>query len=132
MKKLKFPIFVLAILLIAGYVVMVVAPKPMSADLSLIGQGKPSLVLAYENYSPGGADALTRLKQIRSDYESRLNFIVADLGTPDGRAFGNRYQIVDGQAVFLSGSGRPLARMFIPADESRLRETLEQQLAAAD
>lgn len=131
MKKLKLVGVVLAILVVAGYVVTSVAPKPMSADLSVIGQGKPSLVLGYENYSPGGGDALMRLKQIRSDYESRLNFIVADLGTPGGRTFANRYQVVDGQAVLLAANGQLLGTLFVPANELQLRAYLDQKLAGA-
>jgi len=131
LKKLKLVGVVLAILVVAGYVVTSVAPKPMSADLSVIGQGKPSLVLGYENYSPGGGDALTRLKQIRSDYESRLNFIVADLGTPSGRTFANRYQVVDGQAVLLAANGQLLGTLFVPANELQLRAYLDQKLAGA-
>ena len=75
--------------------------KPISTDLSVIGQGKPVLVLAYESYLPTGDDALNRLHQVRSDYDSRLDFVVADMGTSQGRAFANRYQVVTGQAVFL-------------------------------
>jgi hypothetical protein len=132
LKKLKLIGIVLAVLVVAGYVITSVVPKPMSADLSLIGQGKPSLVLGYENYSPGGGDALVRLKQIRSEYESRLNFIVADLGTPGGRTFANRYQVVDGQAVLLAANGQPLGTLFIPADEPLLRQYLDEKLAAAE
>jgi hypothetical protein len=115
-----------------GYVVTVGFVKPMSTDLSVIGQGKPVLVLAYENFSPAGGEALTRLQQVKSDYESRLDFVVADLGTPQGRAFANRYQLVDGQAVFLKQDGQVLQVTGIPADERELRNRLEFKLAAVE
>ena len=115
-----------------GYFVTVGFVKPMSTDLSVIGQGKPVLVLAYENFSPAGGEALTRLQQVKSDYESRLDFVVADLGTPQGRAFANRYQLVDGQAVFLKQDGQVLQVTGIPADERELRNRLEFKLAAVE
>ncbi len=113
-----------------GYFVTVGVVKPMSTDLSVIGQGKPVLVLAYQNFSPVGGDALNRLKQVRGDFESRLDFVVADLGTPQGKTFANRYQLMDGQAVFLKRDGQALQITGIPADERELRKRLESQLAA--
>ncbi|MFT6712238.1 MAG: hypothetical protein ACJATO_002627, partial [Arenicella sp.] len=115
-----------------GYFLTMSGGKPIGSDLSVIGQGKPVLVLAYENYSPTGGDALNRLRRISSDYDSQLDFVVADLGTPDGRAFANRHQLFDGQAVLLKSNGQPLGGMSIPADEKELRSRLESKLAAVE
>jgi hypothetical protein len=115
-----------------GYFLTMSGGKPIGSDLSVIGQGKPVLVLAYENYSPTGGDALNRLRRISSDYDSRLDFVVADLGTPDGRAFANRHQLFDGQAVLLKRNGQPLGVVSIPADEKELRSRLESKLAAVE
>lgn len=122
----------LAALVALGYLLTTGVGKPISTDLSVIGQGKPVLVLAYENFSPAGGDALNRLRKVRSDYGSRLDFVVADMGTPQGRAFANRYQLVDGQAVFLKQDGQPLRVTSIPADERELRSRLESKLAAVE
>jgi hypothetical protein len=122
----------LVALVVLGYLLTMGVGKPISTDLSVIGQGKPVLVLAYENFSPTGGDALNRLRQVRSDYDSRLDFVVVDLGTPQGRAFANRYQLVDGQAVFLKQDGQPLQVTSIPADERELRSHLESKLAAVE
>jgi hypothetical protein len=115
-----------------GYLLTMGVGKPISTDLSVIGHGKPVLVLAYENFSPTGGDALNRLRQVRGDYDSRLDFVVADLGTPQGRAFANRYQLVDGQAMFLKQDGQPLRVTSIPADERELSSRLESMLAAVE
>jgi len=122
----------LLVLVALGYYLIIGAGKPISTDLSVIGQGKPVLVLAYENFSPTGGDALNRLRQVRSDYDSRLNFVVADLGTPQGRVIANRYQLVNGQAVFLKQDGQPLRVTSIPVDERELRSRLESNLAAME
>ena len=115
-----------------GYFALMGSGKPISSDLSVIGQGKPALVLAYENYSPAGGEALNRLRQVKSDYDSRLVFVVADLGTPQGRAFAKRHQLFDGQAIFLKQDGIPLRITSIPADEGELRRRLESKLAAVE
>jgi hypothetical protein len=122
----------LVVLAALGYLLIMGAGKPISTDLSIIGQGKPVLVLAYENFSPAGGDALNRLRHVRGDFDSRLDFVVADLGTPHGRAFANRHKLLNGQAVFLKQNGQPLGVTSIPADEQELRSRLEAKLAAVE
>ncbi len=118
---------VLAVVAI-GYYLLVGGGAPVSTNLALVGQGKPSFVLAYENYSPTGGEALNRLRKVRSDYDERINFIVADIGTPEGRAFSERYQLSDGIALFLSAEGEPLEATDIAVDESELRSRLDAKL----
>ncbi|MGB5774288.1 MAG: hypothetical protein WBP89_06465 [Sedimenticolaceae bacterium] len=115
-----------------GYFVTKDVVKPISTDLSVIGQGKPVLVLASENFSPIGGEALDRLRQVRAEYESRLRFVVADLGSPQGRAFANRYGLADGQAVFLKPDGQPLHITRVPGDVRELRTRLDYKLAAVE
>ena len=122
----------LVALVAIGYLVLMGVGKPISTDLSVIGQGKPALILAYENYSLAGGDALNRLRQVKSDYDSRLDFVAADLGTPQGLAFANRYQLIDGQAIFLTQANTPMPDTSIPADERELRRRLESKLAAVE
>lgn len=131
-KKIAVTTASLVALLAVGYFLVMGVGKPISADLSVIGQGKPVLVLAYENFSPAGGDALSRLRQVASDYDSRLDFVVADMGTPQGRAFTERYRLIDGQAVFLKPDGQLLRATSIPADEQELRRRLDSNLAAVE
>ena len=112
-----------------GYLLTTVIGKPISTDLSVIGKGKPVLVLVYQNHSPTGGEALNRLSQVRNDYDSQFDFVVADLGVPQGRAFASRYQMVDGQAMFLNQDGEPLQITGIPADQQELRRLLDSRLA---
>lgn len=131
-KKISVTTASLIALVTIGYFVQMGVGKSISSDLSVIGQGKPALVLAYENYSPAGGEALNRLRQVKADFDLRLDFIVADLGTPLGLAFANRYQLIDGQAIFLKQDGKPLQVTNIPADEQELRRRLESKLAALE
>jgi len=131
-KKLVVAVVSLVAIAALALVVTQVAVKPISADLSLVGQGKPALVLAYENFSPNGGEALTRLRQVSADYESQMHFVVADLGTPQGQAFARRHGLNDGQAVFLLADGTPLQTTHIAADENELRSRLDSKLSAAE
>lgn len=115
-----------------GYFLILGMGKPINTDLSVIGQGKPVLVLAYENYSPNGGEALNRLRQIRSDYDLRLDFVVADMGTPEGSKFTSRYKLFDGQAMFLTKDGQPLDVISVPADEQELHRLLKTKLGVLE
>jgi hypothetical protein len=122
----------LAVLVGLGYFLTTVGGKPIGNDLSVIGKGKPVLVLVYENYSPAGGDALSRLSKVKSDYDTRLDFVVADLGVPEGRAFADRHQMLNGQAMFMKQDGQPLWIKSIPADELALRSRLDSSLLAVE
>ncbi len=113
-----------------GYFMILGVGKPIGSDLSIVGKGRPALVMAYENFSPDGGEALNRLRAIRSDYDAQLDFVIADLGTPQGREFASRHEIGDSQAVFLLPNGEPLQRTVIAHDEQELRQRLDAKLAA--
>ncbi len=103
--------------------------QPLSSDLSSVGQGQPSLVLAYENFNPESGAMLNQLSRIKSDYIDVMGFAVADLGTPEGKAFARKYGIDNGSAVFLSADGQPLRVAFLTSDEQALRQLLDEKLA---
>ncbi len=94
---------VIAVLFASNYFI-----QPISSDLSAVGQGQPSLVMAYENFSPVSGAMLNQLNRIRQDYQGVMNFAVAELGTPEGKAFARQYNISNGLAVFISAEGEPL------------------------
>ncbi len=101
---------------------------PISTDLSRVGQGQPTLVLVFENYSPAGMTAMDTINQVRREYEDELDFLVADIGTPAGSAFASRYQLPNGAAVLLDGQGAPINIYPIGEDAGLLRESLDQDL----
>ena len=129
MRKVAVSVLGLLALLAGVFLATGLLKAPMGADLSVVGNGRPALVLAYENFSPVGGDALNRLKEVRPDYEDRLQFVVADLGTPQGRAFAGRFGLADGVAVFLTGAGEPLGAFAVPVSEEALRGQLDRRLA---
>lgn len=118
---------VVALVVVSGWMIM---PTPISTDLSQVGQGRPAMVLAYENFSPSGGEALTRINAVRGEYEDRMVFALADLGTPQGQAFANRHALRDAVAVVLTAEGVVHSKGAIPADPRRLRERLDGVLAA--
>lgn len=131
-KRISIPFAVIVALSAGVFITTQTMINPMSTDLSVIGQGKPSLVLGVESYSPTGGDALNRLNAVRGDYEDRMVFVVSDLGTPQGQAFARQHNLQDGVAIFLSPDGKPVRRATIPVDEQVLRQQLDSKLAQVD
>lgn len=132
LKKLTVGVLSLVAMIGLGYWFMTGVGKPVSTDLSVIGQGKPVLVLVFESYTPLGAESLDLIRQVRADYDSRVDFVVADLGVPEGRAFAKRYQLNNGQALFLKQDGEPFRATNIPGDEQALRDQLDAKLGAVE
>lgn len=96
------------VILAAWLAITTLSGRAMSTDLSQIGQGQPAIVLAFENYSPTSMAAMDQLNEIRGSYELEVQFLVADLGTPDGRAFASRLGLSPASAVLLDRSGTPV------------------------
>ena len=129
-KAVRRTLGVLAVAVLVVVVGWIIMPTPISTDLSQVGQGQPALVLGYENFSPSGGEALTRINAVRAEYEDRIVFALADLGTPQGQAFAARYALRDAVAVVLTADGVVHSKGAVPADPRRLRERLDGVLAS--
>lgn len=127
-KKFAWALSGVAALILAVYGLTVLLVKPVSMDLSLIGQGKPSLVLAYENFSPTGGVALEVLREVRGDYDDRVQFIVADLGTPEGLGFARHHRLIDGRAMLLDSQGAPVGAWMLAENATSVSERLDKLL----
>ena len=130
-KRYPKTLTLLAVMAVAVVIGLMQLPSPMGTDLSRVGQGQPSVVLAFENYSPRGSEALTRLNAVREEYEDQMVFVLADLGTPQGQAFANRHGLRDGQTMMLAADGTAVSKGSVPADAQVLRARLEGLLTGA-
>lgn len=125
-KLLKLAIILVSIGLIGWVMWTFLGVKPISKDLSVIGQGKPVVVLVYESYAPAGMDAMERLNQVRSDYEPDIKFRVAHLGTPEGDVFVRRHEAFDGVIVLFDAAGEVVRVTMVPRQVSGLKNELER------
>jgi hypothetical protein len=120
-------------LAIAGGVVALIwsqLPRgPYSTDLERIGQGQPALVLAYDIQSMGGMAVMAMMDELRGEYAERVAFLVAPLGAPHGRAFGDRFGAANGSVVLFSPQGTAVATVHLPANTAELQQALEGLLA---
>jgi hypothetical protein len=84
--KLTTLIIILAVVGIMAIAVMML-PKGFKDDLSLIGQGKVSVVLTHDKNIVASVEMMETLNAIRADYEDKVEFLAVDIATPVGNGF---------------------------------------------
>lgn len=129
MKKVAITLGSVVVIVVLGWFAITnLVDKPLSADLSKVGQGKPALVLAFESHSGAGTMAMDLVNQVRDNYEPEVEFLVADLGTPKGKAFASRYGLQNGTGVLLDGDGSRVSKRSLTTDAAQLRQWLDRDL----
>ncbi|EHQ51230.1 hypothetical protein ECTPHS_00979 [Ectothiorhodospira sp. PHS-1] len=119
------------ILLAAAALIWSQLPKgAYSTDLSHIGDGRPALVLTYDASFLAGMRVMGYMDEIRDDYMPRVHFLVANVGTPDGRSLANRHGVRDGAVLLFSAQGTLVEQLPAPAGAEELRQALDRTLMA--
>ena len=103
--------------------------SPYSTDLTRIGQGQPTMVLAYDIQSMGGMAVMGMMDELRDEYTDRIAFLVAPLGAPHGHAFGRRFDAENGSVVLFSANGDALSPVYTPQNTGELKAALETLLS---
>ena len=98
-------------------------------DLTRVGEGRPALVLAYDIKSMGGMEVMRLLDTLRGEYTNRVEFLVADLGVPDGHNFAQRHGAANGTVMLFSGDGSHVRTIHLPLNTEMLRHALEEAVS---
>lgn len=114
--------FVLAVATIA----ISLLPRGFSEDTSLIGKGTNVLLLVHDSNILQSADTMAAMNEIRDEYAGRLEFIVADIQTPPGKAFADRNGFQPVALVFFSANGENLQTLYTPQTGASLRQELNR------
>jgi hypothetical protein len=123
-------LIIVAIVLMAG--VVVVRHLPMAgygSDVTQIGQGRPAVVLVFESFSPPSIEAMEVFDQVRREYAERLDFLVADIGTPRGREFVDHHKVHVGQVLTFRADGTRVRAAMLEGNAQAFRERLREDLA---
>jgi len=95
-------------------------------DLSQVGAGRATLVLAQDNNFVGGAEVMELMNGIRADYAGRVDFLVAPLALADAQAFAERHAARDGTVLLFAGDGRRVGVLHQPRSQAELRRALAE------
>jgi hypothetical protein len=96
-------------------------------DMTRVGAGVPTLVLAHDSGYVGGSEVMERMNGLRADYAGRVDFLVAHLRMADGAAFAQRHGARDGTVLLFSADGRKVGVLHLP-NVDELRQALDHTL----
>ncbi|MCB1936280.1 MAG: hypothetical protein KDF59_10100 [Nitrosomonas sp.] len=125
-KQSKLPkLITLGLVLIIIIFAVSLLPRGFSGDTSVIGKGIPVLVLVHDDNILQSGETMVVMNQIRNEYAARLEFVVADINTPEGRAFANSSGFMPTALIFYSSTGQNLRVIYSPQTAESLRQALE-------
>jgi thioredoxin-like negative regulator of GroEL len=106
---------------IAGIVsVVALTRQPGYSGLDVIGK-QPTIVQVFLPGWPNCAQLKRVVDVLRSEFHGQVAFVLADLNTPEGVAFANRYGVGNTTLVFLDATGKRLETLVGTQDEGALR-----------
>ena len=121
---MKWPLILLSIVAVALLLWQALPGAGYPTDLSRVGAGRPTLVLAQDNNYVGGAEVMELMNGIRGDYADRVDFLVAHLGMADAQIFASRHGARDGTVLLFAGDGRRVDMLQHPQSADELRQAL--------
>ncbi len=101
-------------------------PKGFKDDLSLIGQGKVSLVLVHDKNLVGSTKMMELLNKVRSDYQDSVEFLAVDIATPTGQRFSQQQQAGAVDLVLFDADGQMRNTLSGRTAEQELRSVLDE------
>jgi len=122
-RKIKWIVIVLLLLLVATVVMNL--PRGFSGDLSRIGKGKAAVVLVRDKNAVESFGLMEALNGIRDQYSGKVEFLLTDFNTPEGRAFITAYGATRVTVVVLDANGNKVSVLYPP----QTAESLQQALA---
>jgi len=125
-KKSRLPKFItLGLVMVITLFAISLLPKGFSGDTSLIGKGKPVLLLVHEDNILQSGETMVVMNQIRNEYANRLEFVVADINTPEGRAFANTNGFMATALALYAANGQHLKTLYAAQTADSLRQELD-------
>ena len=123
-RKTKWPLILLAIAAVVGLLWRALPGAPYPTDLSRVGAGRPTLVLAHDGNCASSAEVMEMMNGIRGDDAERVDCLVAHLALADARAFAERHGARDGTVLLFAGAGRRVGLLPRPQSADELRRAL--------
>jgi len=100
-------------------------PKGFNHDTSIIGKGSNVVVLAHDKNTVYSLNLMGMLNQVRDDYAGRVEFLVVDSGSGDGRLFILKERANPGDLLLYGQDGVRREVLININDETILRAALD-------
>lgn len=92
------------VLLFVG-IAVVSLPRGYSDDLSRVGKGQAALVLIRDKNAVNSMELIHVLDNVRGKYAGKVEFLMNDFDTPEGRAFLAAYRVPPITLALFDASG---------------------------
>ena len=122
-RKIKWIVVGLLLLLVAA--VMMNLPRGYSDDLSRIGKGQAAVVLVRDKNAVQSFDLMEVMNGIRDKYAGRVEFLLTDFDTPEGRAFITANNAARATLALFDANGKLVKVLYAP----QTAENVQQEIA---
>jgi hypothetical protein len=99
-------------------------PRGYSDDLSHIGKGNASVVLIRDKNSVASFDLIHVLDGLRDKYAGRVEFLLTDFDTPEGRAFIAANQVSPVTLVLFDAGGNLVKVLHAPQTAGNVQQEI--------
>jgi len=118
-----------AILIIAGLIFVVLElPQGYSDDLSVIGQGQNVVVVIHDSKKFPSVEFLSRMNEIRDEYQGRIVFCVADIKDKKGAAFAKQQHVTPPSLLLFAEDGTRLGAIKASRSPAEVRDAIKRML----
>ncbi len=93
-------------------------------DLSVIGNGRPTVVLVHDFSSSDSRQLRDNLGAVERDFGSNVQFRIADLATPDGAILARRYNVLRATILMFGSDGALRETLVGVHDPAAIRSTI--------
>lgn len=126
--KKSFMVKVVVALVVVGMLWLAIAnlPRGYSRDLTQIGKGKNVVVQVHDHNLVGSVDLMETLNKVRPEYATSVEFVIADLLTPEGQAFATSHNVGSVTLVFFAPDGTQRGAIMGAQNVDVLRDRINQ------
>ncbi len=119
-------LLIIALILGAAGILINLLPRGYSRDLSQIGKGVNVVVQIHDHNQVSSQLLMDEVNKVRSHYEGRVTFIVADVYTAEGKAFADKQNFHSAALVFFKPNGEKLAMLQGLQDADTIMKNINQ------
>lgn len=122
-RKIKWVVAAFFMLLVI--VAVMNLPRGYSDDLSRIGKGQAAIVLVRDKNAVPSFDLQHVMDGLRDRYAGRVEFLLTDFDTPEGRAFMTAHNAARVTLVLFDASGKLVNVLPAPQTAGNLQQQID-------
>lgn len=128
-RKVKW--VVAGLLLLFVTVAAMSLPSGYSDDLTRIGKGKVAVVLIRDKNAVASFDLIHVMDGLRDKYAGRVEFLLTDFDTSEGRAFIDANKVTPVTLVLFDASGNLRKVLYAPQTAGSVQQELSTELGVS-